>query len=163
MPKFTHGERSIVKSIVATLSIAKVSEQDIIQEIRRSTGKTVSKRSIYALRESIKKDSYLWYQTLRQGHYEFIHEFKERINEIVWLQQKHHKIIADNATSPTVMQASLAELHRLNITLSNYFDVAPHIIANLGGNNAANKDNNSNQYDNTISTSKQDKKDNIIV
>ena len=67
---------------------------------------------------------------MREGEYEYIHEFKERINEILSLQKKHHEII-DSATEPTtVKQASLAELHRLNITLSNYFDVAPSIIGN---------------------------------
>ena len=40
-----------------------------------------------------------------------------------WLK-KHHEII-DNNPNPSVPQTSLAELHRLNITLTNYFDVAP--------------------------------------
>jgi hypothetical protein len=64
---------------------------------------------------------------MREGQYEYIHEFKERINEILWLQKKHHDII-DNNPNPAVQQTSLAELHRLNITLSNYFDVASDII-----------------------------------
>jgi hypothetical protein len=65
---------------------------------------------------------------MREGQYEYIHEFKERISEIVDLQKKHHEII-DSPTEPTtVKQTSMAELHRLNITLSNYFDVAPDII-----------------------------------
>ena len=29
---------------------------------------------------------------------------------------------------PQIQQTSLAELHRLNITLVNYFDVAPTIV-----------------------------------
>ena len=62
---------------------------------------------------------------MREGEYEYIHEFKERIDEI--LQRKHHEII-DSKEPTTIKQSSLAELHRLNITLSNYFDVAPDII-----------------------------------
>jgi len=64
---------------------------------------------------------------MREGQFEYIHEFKERIDEILWLQKKHHNII-DSTDNPSVQQTSLAELHRLNITLSNYFDVAPDII-----------------------------------
>jgi hypothetical protein len=64
---------------------------------------------------------------MQQGHFEYIHEFKERIDEILWLQKKHHSII-DSTDNPSIQQTSLAELHRLNITLSNYFDVAPDII-----------------------------------
>ncbi len=66
---------------------------------------------------------------MREGQYEYIHKFKERIDEILWLQKKHHDI-SDNNPNPSVQQTSLTELHRLNITLSNYFDVAPSIIGN---------------------------------
>ena len=83
---------------------------------------------LYYVRKTIKKESYHWYKTMREGQYEYIHEFKERINEILSLQKLHHQII-DSPTEPTtVKQTSMAELHRLNITLSNYFDVAPDII-----------------------------------
>jgi hypothetical protein len=65
---------------------------------------------------------------MREGEYEYIHEFKERINEIMWLQKKHHEIIDNPKESTVNKQSSLAELHKLNITLSNYFDVAPSIV-----------------------------------
>ena len=65
---------------------------------------------------------------MREGQFEYIHEFKERIDEILWLQKKHHEIIDSPTESTSNKQTSLAELHRLNITLSNYFDVAPTII-----------------------------------
>ena len=71
---------------------------------------------------------------MREGQHEYIHEFKERINEILSLQKKHHEIIEKNEHSPQIQRTSLAELHRLNITLSNYFDVAPDIIVNNGSN-----------------------------
>lgn len=62
---------------------------------------------------------------MRECEYEYIHEFKERISEIMDLQKKHHAIIDADTEPTTVKQTSMAELHRLNITLSNYFDVAP--------------------------------------
>ena len=65
---------------------------------------------------------------MREGQYQYIHEFKERINEIYWLQQKHHEIINSNKINPSIQQASLNELHKLNITLTNYCDVLPDII-----------------------------------
>jgi hypothetical protein len=65
---------------------------------------------------------------MRKGEYEYIHEFKERTSEIMDLQKRHHAIL-DSDTEPTaIKQNSLAELHRLNITISNCFDVAPDII-----------------------------------
>ena len=65
---------------------------------------------------------------MREGEYEYLHEFKERINEIMDLQKQHHEIIIRNEHNPQVQQTSLAELHCLSITLSNLFDVAPTII-----------------------------------
>lgn len=130
MVKFTAAERPLVKSIVATLTIKRLPDSEIIKEIQVQTNKKISRQSITKIRQQIKKDSYKWYQTLRQGHYEYIHEFKERINEIIWLQQKHHEIIQKNLSNPQIQQVSLAELHKLNVTLSNYFDVVPDIIGN---------------------------------
>lgn len=67
---------------------------------------------------------------MREGEYEYIHEFRKHIAEIMNLQKRYHAIL-DSPTEPTtVKQASLTELHRLNITLSKYFDVASSIINN---------------------------------
>lgn len=127
MPKFTAQERSVIQTIVATLSLKRLSDAEIINEIFARTNKTVTKQSICNIRNRIKKESSKWYSELRQGEYEYIHEFKERINEIIDLQKRHYKIIENNANNPSVQQTSLAELHKLNIALSNYFDVAPSI------------------------------------
>jgi hypothetical protein len=127
MRKFTHEERSLVKSIVATLSIKRIPESEILKEIERQTNKTITTCFLYYIKEQIRKESSKWYCQLRQGEYEYIHEFKERINEIVDLQRRHYNIIEDNQNNPSIQQASLAELHRLNMTLSNYFDVVPSI------------------------------------
>lgn len=128
MGKFRNGERTVVKSIVATLSIKRVPDNEIIKAIHDQTKKTITTRALYDLRQSIKKDSYDWYKTMREGQYEYIHELKERIDEILWLQRKHHQIIMRNEDNPQIQQTSLAELHRLTISLSNLYDVAPTII-----------------------------------
>jgi hypothetical protein len=130
MSKFTYEERSTIKSIVAALTIKRIPDNEIIEEIHKVTNKTVTRKTVYNIRNKIKKESYDWYKTLREGEYEYIHEFKDRINEIIWLQRKHHEIIEKNVNLPQIQQASLVELHKLNVTLSNYFDVVPDIIGN---------------------------------
>src|SRR4029078_5196622 len=84
-----------------------------MNDIYNQTNKTISKVALFNIKKRIKRDSYHWYKTMRNGEFEYAHEFIERINEIIFLQ---------------VQQTSLAELHRLSITLSNLFDVAPTII-----------------------------------
>ena len=128
MPKFTNGERIAVKSIIANLSIKRIPDNEIIKEIYNQTNETITRQTLYDLRQSIKRESFKWYKTMREGQYEYLHEFKERINEIMDLQKRHHQIIDNNEHNPTVQQTSLAELHRLSITLSNLYDVAPTII-----------------------------------
>ena len=128
MPKFPNNERILVKNIVANLSIIRRCDNEIIKEIERQTNKTITRKQIYNIRQQIKNDSYDWYKTMQQGKYEYLHEFKERINEILWLQKKHHELIESNKHNPHIQQSSLAEVHKLNITLANYFDVAPDII-----------------------------------
>ena len=150
MPKFTGPERIEIQSIVASLTIKRIPDELIIKHIFNQTKKSISARSLWNIRQRLKRESYVWYSKLREGEYEYIHEFKERINEIVDLQKRHYKIIEDNANNPVIQQSSLAELHKLNITLSNYFDVAPTIV------NTPVK-----QNDNSISIPPQDKE--IIV
>ena len=83
MPKYTTAERQFVKSIVANLSLKRIPDNEIIKEVYNQTRKTLSRSGLYNIKQSIKKDSYNWYKTMRQGQYEYIHEFKERINEIL--------------------------------------------------------------------------------
>jgi hypothetical protein len=130
VPKYTAAERTHVKGIVASLSIKRIPDPDIVKEVYNQTHKTLSRSGLYNVRQEIKKESYKWYKTMRQGEYEYIHEFKERISQIIDLQKMHHQIIDSDKEPTTVKQASMVELHKLNITLSNYFDVAPSILNN---------------------------------
>jgi translation initiation factor 2 alpha subunit (eIF-2alpha) len=114
------------------LSLKRIPDKEIIKEIEKQTNKTITTRYLSEIRQQIKKDSYEWYKTMREVQHEYIHEFKERINEIQSLQKQHHEIIDNNKHNPQIQQTSLAELHRLSITLSNLFDVAPSIINNNG-------------------------------
>ena len=43
-------------------------------------------------------------------------------------KRMHHEIIDNNEHNPQIQQTSLAEFHRLNVTLSNYIEVAPTIV-----------------------------------
>lgn len=123
--KFNAEERALINSTVAMLTIKRIPDNDIIKVIFEQTGKTISKQALCAVRNRIKRESYHWYKTMREGSYEYINEFKERINEILFLQKKHHQIIMRNEDNPQIQQTSLAELHRLTISLSNLYDVAP--------------------------------------
>ena len=128
MSSFTKDERVLIKNIIAKLSIKKVSSAEIIEEVYQKINKTITSKEIYNVRQSIKKDSYQWFKTRAEGQYDYVREFKERVEEILWLLIKHHSIIEKNDHSPQIQQTSLAELQKLNTILSNYFNVAPGIV-----------------------------------
>jgi hypothetical protein len=67
MAKFTFDERTIVKSIIANLSLRRILDDEIIKEIERQTSKIISRQSLYNLRQQIKKESYDWYKSLWEG------------------------------------------------------------------------------------------------
>ena len=106
MAKFTRSERSLEKSILSALSVKKIPDSEIIKEIEQQTNKRIGRRSIYDLRQSIKKESYHWYKTMRTSQDEYIHEFMERINEIMSLQKKYHQIIDSNEDNPQIQHTS---------------------------------------------------------
>ena len=97
VPKFNAEERALVKSIVAMLTIKRIPNSEIIKEVYNQTKKTISDQTLCNIRDRIKRDSYQWYKTMREGEYEYIHEYRERINEILDLQKRHYEI----ADSPT--------------------------------------------------------------
>jgi hypothetical protein len=67
-----------------------------MDEVYKQTNKTITNVTLYNIRKRIKKESYHWYKTMREGQYEYIHEFKERISEIIDLQKRHHAILENH-------------------------------------------------------------------
>ena len=114
------------------MTLKRLSDSEVINEVERQTNNTISRSGLYNIRQQIKKDSYEWYKTMREGEYEYLHEFKERINEIQSLQKKANQIIDTNEHNPQIQLSAISELHRLNITLSNYIEVLPTVINNYG-------------------------------
>jgi hypothetical protein len=127
MPKFTSNERRAIEGIVAGLTIKRIPDNEIITEVFDQTNQKISRQSLYNIRQRIKKESAKWYSQLREGQYEYLHEFRERMMEIMDLQKKAHRIFDDNKDNPDIQLDAISELHKLNISLSNYFDVAPFI------------------------------------
>ena len=73
MPKFTCTERLTVKNIVALLTIKRIPDSEIIESIFDQRGKTTTVRNLTRIKQEIKRDSYHWYKTVREGEYEFIY------------------------------------------------------------------------------------------
>ena len=50
MPKFNASERTLIKDIVARLTIKRLPDSEIIAEVRRQTNQTITKQSICNVR-----------------------------------------------------------------------------------------------------------------
>ena len=101
MTKYTHRERQQIKDIIATLSLKRISDDQIIEFILGKTNKTIGRMTLYNIRQEIKRDSFEWYNHMRQDQYAYIHEYKQRINEITDLQEMHHDIVMRNRNKPS--------------------------------------------------------------
>jgi hypothetical protein len=140
MSKFTCTERNIIKNLVATLTIKRIPDNEIVKEIFAQTNKTMTVRHLARIKKRLKIDSFNWYTKLRQDQYAYIAEYKERIDELLSLQKKHHEIIKSNEHNPQIQQTSLAELHKMSITLSNFYDVASDLVTYHASVSALSKD-----------------------
>src|SRR5574342_85221 len=101
MSKYTTAEKLQIQSLVTNLTIKRIPDAEIIIEVFNQTGKTLSRSGLYDIRQRIKRDSFKWYQRLKQGEFEYLYEFKERINEIADLQKRHYNIIEGNQNNPS--------------------------------------------------------------
>jgi hypothetical protein len=106
VPKFTSGECTEIKSLLASLTVKRIPDSFIINEVFKKTGKTISRMGLYHIKQAIKRESTKWYQHLRENQFEYIHEFKQRVNEIMDLQKRHYEIINSNPNNPSIQLAS---------------------------------------------------------
>lgn len=52
-------------------------DPEIIKEVcQQQTHKIISRQALYDIKQRIKKVTYHWYNTVREGQSEFIHEFQ---------------------------------------------------------------------------------------
>ena len=89
--------------------------------------KTITRTGLFYVRKAIKKESYQWYKTLREGEYEYIHEFKERINEIHLMQRSTMRSWTTRTYQLLSKPLSLNSID-YRLPSANLYDVAPTII-----------------------------------
>ena len=61
MSKFSFNERNQIKDLVATLSLKRISDEQIIEFILGQTNKTITSRSLRRIRQRLKVESFNWY------------------------------------------------------------------------------------------------------
>jgi hypothetical protein len=79
MSKYTNAEKILVRSKVATLTIKRIPDPEIIKEIFRQTNKTISRSGLYNIRQQIKRDSY---NDLLAFFSTFLNQFPENLSQI---------------------------------------------------------------------------------
>lgn len=125
MPKFTAAERNQIQSIVATLSIKRIPDVEIIEEINQKLKKTIGPRELYNVRQRIEKESYKWYTELRDDSYAYLSTYKNRIDSFFSYQNKLHEIINKSRNKPEIQIKAISELVRIEMSVYNtYKDLA---------------------------------------
>ena len=107
------------------LTIKRIPDAEIIKSIYDQTGKTTTVSNLTRIKQEIKRDSYHWYKTMREGKYEYIHEYQRTYRKDIV------KLLLYQFLSK---QASLFELHKLSVTLGTLFDAATFITNSISNN-----------------------------
>ena len=76
MPKFNSTERSLVQTMVATLSIKRIPDAEIINEVYDRTKKTITEKTIYKALQNF--DSVYWEM---KPHYSPTLDTNEKVKE----------------------------------------------------------------------------------
>ena len=71
---------------------------------------------IYNIRQQIRKDSFEWYRNLQQRKYGYVHQFKERINEIL-CYRKWDTIVRNNFFVNKLNQVKKYRFPKLNVKI----------------------------------------------
>ena len=58
MPKFNAEERRVIDIMVAALSIKRIPDPDIIDQVMKLTNKKITRQTLYHVRQRMKKESF---------------------------------------------------------------------------------------------------------
>ena len=58
MPKFNAEERRVIDIMVAALSIKRIPDPDIIDQVMKLTNKKITRQTLYNVRQRMKKESF---------------------------------------------------------------------------------------------------------
>jgi hypothetical protein len=116
----THLKKSILQSMIMRHTLL-----ESVEYIKREIGVEYSPTTLTHIRGVIRKDAQKELEKLREDRFEFKWQYMQRIKEIEWIIEQHHRLYADPNATFSSKHKCLQELKDLTILLNNLYDMLP--------------------------------------
>jgi hypothetical protein len=103
-----------------------------IQEFFKDKGIEIDGSTIARIRNNTAKRAERWYAELRKSRYLYIAHQKERIDTLYKAENKLWIIANDQEAERTEQVKALSEIHKIEITLSNLYDIVRYLTSTFG-------------------------------
>jgi hypothetical protein len=126
---------------------------DIRQYIKENTGFEISEAETKRYRQTLRKEAHQWITILAKSKYEYIAEYRQRIQEVENNQKELWKLYYDPRSSYELKRQCQIDLARLSSMLMDMYDAMPIVSEIVRRKSIIDENNNGNNDNTSISSS----------
>lgn len=123
--RLTNLQRTHLKKYILQSMLMRHTLLESVEYIKRELGVEYSPTTLTHIRGIIRKDAQKELEKLREDRFEFKWQYLQRIKEIEWIIEQHHKLYAHPKATFSSKHKCLQELKDLTIILNNFYDMIP--------------------------------------
>jgi hypothetical protein len=160
--RFTVEQRRKIRSLVLEGVCQHKTTEDIRKYIKENVGFEISEAETKRYRQILRKEAHQWITILARSKYEYIAEYRQRIQEVENNQKELWKLYYDPRSSYELKRQCQMDLARLSSMLMNMYDAMPIVNEivrrkSITEGSANNSDNSNNFVDPFLSTNAYNK------
>lgn len=125
MSRFTLEQRQKIKSLVLEGVCQHKTTGDIRQYIKENTGFEISEAETKRYRQTLRKEAHQWITVLAKSKYEYIAEYRQRIQEVENNQKELWRLYYDSRSSNELERQCQMDLAKLSSMLMDMYDAMP--------------------------------------
>jgi hypothetical protein len=123
--RFTVEQRKKIKTLVLEGICQHKTTGDIRHYIKENIGFEISEAETKRYRQALRKEAHQWITVLAKSKYEYIAEYRQRIQEVENNQKELWKLYNDPRSSYELKRQCQMDLARLSSMLMNMYDAMP--------------------------------------
>jgi hypothetical protein len=123
--RFTVEQRKKIKSLVLEGVCQRKTTGDIRQYIKENIGFEISEAETKRYRQGLRKEAHQWINVLAKSKYEYIAEYRQRIQEVENNQKELWRLYYDPRSSYELKRQCQMDLAKLSSMLMDMYDAMP--------------------------------------
>jgi hypothetical protein len=126
LPVHTRREAQEIRYAASQAIVLRYTWRECIEYIKSKTGHDLSKTAFFKIKKQLKSEGRDWVLRLRDDHDEFLHEYRQRYEELIAYQKELWDIAMTNKQeNPVVTIRTIESLHSLTNDIARIIDLAP--------------------------------------